>query len=554
MRIALIGLFAAALLSGCAKDGGLLARVGGREISVNDFLAAARSAQDQYPGPPDSAKAMLLDDLIHRQLMLRHAEDLGWYRDTLISHFRGVKEKELLSEALHRQIAPRNIPVSDAEVEQLYAWRDSSAHMQAIYCFTRALAQGAFDEVQRTGDFAAVANKFNPTGLLPPGGDLGDQSSGNLVEPLDQLLRTAPIGKLIGPLEVPGQGWFVVRVTRRSKRPQVPIDAQRPLLAEMIRQRKQRTVLIQNQQKMRAQYQLRLVPGGSQALFAHMAGGPNTPAQLPPQLGAQPLARWHTPEGDRVFTLQDAIHALLTGEGERPNPNVLPSIEEWILLQCSNQIEATEARRRMIAEDPEWNRELDQAVNGYVLDAYYQEEVAARATQEPDDARLAYERNRQRYDRLESAKLLVVTFPDSAGAARFTTHAAHAGDLRKAAAMAPGSPPVEELDVTFSPPSMEWAQYRNTLLQMQPGNGYGPFRLRTGEWRIFQLESKVQIQPDLANLEPEQRNLLQQQTLEVARERRLSEVIRQLQTSFPTEVHREKLKRLPWPVPPLAGS
>jgi len=34
----------------------------------------------------------------------------------------------------------------------------------------------------------------------------------------------------------------------------------------------------------------------------------------------------------------------------------------------------------------------------------------------------------------------------------------------------------------------------------------------------------------------------------------LSEVIRQLQTSFPTEVHREKLKRLPWPVPPLAGS
>jgi parvulin-like peptidyl-prolyl isomerase len=545
----LAGLIALAPMAGCSSRGDLLASVGGRPITVDDFLAAARSAQDQYSGPADSAKALLLDDLVRRQLMLRHAQDLGWFRDSLVSNFRRLKEQELLTDAMRRQLAPRNIEVSDAEVRQLYAWRDSSAHIQVIYCYTQGLAKAAADEVRRTGDFAAVAHRFNPPGALPPGGDLGEQSSGNLVQPLDGLLRTAPVGKLIGPLEVPGQGWFVARITRRSARPQPPLEPQRAILKEILRQRKQRAVLVRNQQRLRAAYDLQLVPGGSQALFARMNAGANAPPNLPPEQLAQPLARWQTPEGEQYFTMRDAVDELRSGQGERPDPGLLPAIEEWILLQSTNRIEATEARRRMIAQDPDWRRQLDEVVNGYVLDSYYAEEVSAKATPTPDDARAAFERNRSSFGRLDSAKVLVITFPDSASAFGFLQHAGHAGDLRRAAAMVPGSPPVEELGLRFPPPNLEWARQHDAIARMHPGEGAGPFPVHGG-WRVYQLESKTQSSPEMSELEPAQRAALDQQAVEMARERRLTELVEQLRGSFPVELHLDRLKRVPWPVPP----
>src|SRR5262249_30862456 len=150
-----------------------------------------------------------------------------------------------------------------------------------------------------------------------------------------------------------------------------------------------------------------------------------------------------------AFTMGEAIDELRNGQGDRPDPSVLPSIEEWILLQASNRIALTEARRRLIASDPEWRRQLDEAVNGYILEAYYKEEVAGTSEQRPEHAQQAYDPNRPRFDQLEPAKLLVITSPDSPAAAHFGEHAMHAKDLRAAAAMAPGPPPVEELELSF---------------------------------------------------------------------------------------------------------
>lgn len=547
-RLSVLALIAAFALAGCSKDAGVLASVGGRVVTVDDFLAAARSAQDQYPGPPDSAKAMLLDDLVRRQLMLRHAQDLGWFKDTLTATFRHDKEKELLTESMRKELAPRDIPVSDAEIAQLYAWRDSSTHIQVIYCYTQAAARAAADEVRRGGDFAQVADRFNPQRMIPPGGDLGEQAPGSLVQPLDDLLRTAPVGEVIGPLEVPGQGWFVARVLGRSPRPQTPIDGQRPMLAEMIRQRKQRAVLVRNHQRLRAQYDLQLVPGGSQLLYARMNAGPNAPADLPPAQLAQPLARWQTPEGPSAFTMGDAVQELRTGQGDRPDPSILPSIDEWILLEASNRIVLTEARRRMIDSEPGWQRQLNEAVNGYILEAYYNEEVVAKTTPSSDDTRLAWERYRSQFDRLDEVKLVAVTFPDSQSLVHFAEHAGHAGGLRAAVAMVPGAPPAEDVELKFPGAPIEWEPLRRTFMIMQPGQGMGPLHMRSG-WRMLQLVSKVQVSPDFASLDEKSRLSVQQQGVEMARERRLNELVEQLRTSFPIEIHRDRLKRLPWPVP-----
>ena len=66
-----------ALASGCSNDQGVLARVEGDAISVDDFLYAARGLEARYPGSPDSAKWTLLDDLVNRRLMILEARELS---------------------------------------------------------------------------------------------------------------------------------------------------------------------------------------------------------------------------------------------------------------------------------------------------------------------------------------------------------------------------------------------------------------------------------------------------------------------------------------------
>src|SRR5690349_3491137 len=62
-----------ALLAGCADRGNVLARVGQQTITVEDFNDAAGPVAAQMPGPPDSAKRMLLDDLVRRALLIEEA-------------------------------------------------------------------------------------------------------------------------------------------------------------------------------------------------------------------------------------------------------------------------------------------------------------------------------------------------------------------------------------------------------------------------------------------------------------------------------------------------
>ena len=67
----------AAWLAGCSAGPDVLAKVGDRAITRDEFLDVARRAQGQYPGTGDSAKANLLEDLIKRQMLVMAAEKQG---------------------------------------------------------------------------------------------------------------------------------------------------------------------------------------------------------------------------------------------------------------------------------------------------------------------------------------------------------------------------------------------------------------------------------------------------------------------------------------------
>jgi hypothetical protein len=561
--LALCALVALPLLAGCGSPSGVLARVGRHTITIGDFVDVARGNEARYAGLPDSAKAMLLQDLLRRALLLAEAERRGLYRDSLVKNFSKATADDILLNALFASLSPRNIAVSDGEIEQLYAWRDTVGHVLLIYAPSRSAAGGAIGDLRHGAPFAMVADRYGMMGVLPPGGDLGFLAPGSLVPPLDRYLRTAALNQVIGPIEAPGEGWFIMEVLARRAQPQPPLDGQqRFVLGDMLRQRKQRVLAVRAVTDLRAGYAMRLEPGAGQALFAHLngPGGPLTqgmgetlPARpLPEELGIV-LGRWEDGPRAGTYTMAEAIADLNVAGREHPSPTVLPSIQHWIETQMVRRIAAIEARHRHLDEDPAIARGIEQRIDNYVLNSFYDAELAPRAEITPDDVRAAYDRNPGAFQRLDQVRLLETTLADSAKAAALLVHAGHAPSLREAVAMAAPGARVTEETVRFPAAPGPWKPHAEALMGMAPKECIGPIAVKGG-WLIAQLVSKVQGPQPFESLPEEVMQYLRQQAADTKRDRVLNETVSAISKTVKPEVYPERLKNIPWPLPPAPGA
>ena len=546
---------AALALAGCGADSArVLARVGGRTITTDEFLEAARDHPAQYAGPPDSAKALLLDDLVRRALVLCDAERLGMYRDTALARYRGQVANEALLQTVYDQLAPEDVPVSEGEVEQLYAWRDSAAHVRAILCASRGAAEAALAELGRGAGFAEVADRFGALGAVPAGGDLGYLAPGSLVTPLDRYLRQAPLHTVIGPVESPGEGWFLLEVLERARRTQAPLEAQRAILRDMLRQRKVRALRLRAFRALREAYDVRLEPGGAQAMFAYFnqpeaeRGGRDLEAPDSAQR-AIVLARYDAGGASGAYTFGEAIADLRVYGREKPNVAMIPSLEGWIERQAVRRVALLEARRRRLDEEPRTLRAIQNRVDNYVLDAYYETEISPGVEASPEDVREAYERTKESFQRLDQVDLLEVTLRDSAAAAELVAHAGHAPSLREAVAMAAPGAPVREERVRYPDAPERWKPYQAAFMQTSPHECLGPLAV-AGGWQVVQMVSKQQGPQAFDQLPPAIVQGIRQQATEISRDRTFNHVTDRLRREFNPEVHLERLRALPWPVAP----
>lgn len=544
-------------LAGCGGESRTLASVGKSTITVGDYLSGAKGAAAQYPFAPDSAKSVFLDDLVRRRLLLEEARNRGLFDDSLTVIYRRTKEQELLGRQLSGELVPAEVPVSEAEVRRLYDERKTSARVQLIYAFSREVAQSALEQIRRGEDFGVVADRLNPTGMLPARGDIGEQLPGNLVSPLDDYIRTAPPGTIAGPLDSPTQGWFVLKILDRQPHAEGPYETEKAQLIGMLHQRKQRAVAIAAYKRLREGYRVRLEPGGAQALFHHFNRSPGeSTAVVSPAENSQVLARWETPEGARTYTFGDALLDLQNVQDQKPDGTNVPSIEQWVLLQVTRRVQTVEATRRGFELDPGWRRELDESVNNYVLDALYANAIGSEAAAAgPEDAHLAYIRNQQRFEQVDRVTLETLEFPDSAAVQRFLQHAGHhhgGGDLRAIAAAAPGTPPVRDVEITFPSNDPDWERLAPTFRTMGRGDAIGPF-VAHGHLVVAMLMDKSTSITPFDKLAPADRAQLDAEASEFARERRFLALLDELKRRYPVTKNQALLKQLPWPVEPTAS-
>ena len=547
----LASLLALALIAGCSADTDVVARVGNQPIHGEDLLIVARQIGARYSGPPDSAKAHLLDDLVRRELLVQGAMRGGFHRDTALLDQRRQLEEQTLRERLFSELSGGTVPVSEGEIQTLHGWRNQETRARVVFSFSREGILAARSDLARGADFAGVADRFNPPGFTPPGGDLGFVTPGFLLQPLDDLIRTSPPGKLIGPIEARGQGWFLLRVEERRARQNSPLEADRNLLTEVIRQRKQRQMMVRALDRLTAEYEIEVVKGAPQELTMRVinAGDQGVPP-LTPGEQATAMARYR----GGVYTLGDAFQDLLTGRNQ-PDFHVLPSVERWLNSRALDRVLLLEARAHQYLEEPVVERSLREKTNDILLQSYFAQQVLMPTQATEEDARALYQRAGQVLE-LKGARILVVSLRDSAAALQLALSARQAEGLREAVATAAPGNRVRTETLEFPNPNPVWRSLEPRLRVLEPGQYDGPFQTPFG-WLVVQMVSKSQVPSSFDALTEGQKEMLRNQATDLKRQQRLEELIASLRREIPVTIDWRRLKRLQWPemVPslPLGG-
>lgn len=552
-RIALAGLAFAApcgSLVGCSSGPQVLARVNGEDITVAQFNEVARTQALRYPGPPDSAKAGLLEDLVARELLVQGARGQGLDKTPEFQAYARTVERQVLLDGLFQRLLSGPFPVSEAEVKELHERRAIATRARLIFAFDEAFARQAKKDLARGEPFATVADRYNPTGMIPPGGDIGFLQPGSLLPPLDDLVRTGAPGQVLGPVSGGGEGWFLVRIEERRREPQPPLAVARAELFEMLRQRKQRAALLRVMEHLRTEYQVVVEHGAAQSVVSKLrqtpGGAPSL--QIPPPPGPEDRRRVLARYRGGVYTLGEAYDDLLSGERARPNLAVLPSVARWIESQALERVALVEAERRHLREEPAIARRIQEADKDYLRQGYSQRRIGVPFAVGPEDLRAAYAQQQVMLARLQGARVVSVTMPDSAGAAALAAQARHVPTLREAAATAGVGLLVRDVQVVF-PDTTGWAPFEGQLSMMSPGDIAGPFPVATG-WVIFQLRQKEEGAPPFEGLSDAERRQLQGAAIALRRQVRLAALTDSLRKVFAPVVYRDRLRRVAWPPVP----
>ncbi len=92
----------------------------------------------------------------------------------------------------------------------------SKASARHILVATEAACQNLKDEIEAGGDFASLATEHSQCPSGRQGGELGEFSRGQMVPEFDQVVFSAEVGKVQGPVKTQF-GYHLVEVTSRSE-------------------------------------------------------------------------------------------------------------------------------------------------------------------------------------------------------------------------------------------------------------------------------------------------------------------------------------------------
>jgi hypothetical protein len=515
---------------------------------------------------PDSAKRRLLSDLVARALLAEHAQVLGYDREPGYAGAIARAEVPILTDALFRDQVGGTVQVSDAEVREFYRQRGVQTRVQIMFISDRPRAERALRELRAGADLAQVADRYSLPGMVPPGGDAGFITPGGLLDPLDDAVRTRPIGSVSEPMPMRGHGFVIFKVLERRPSPQPPFEQEAARLREMLNQRKQRAAAFEILDHLKQQYAVGPVQGGSQFLFQKF-----TPLRAPAFLGrnaqpampdfseeemARPLVAWR----GGSYAVRQALDDLQSAQ-QRPSLAVLPEIQEFVMGYALQHVAVAEAKRRGLHLAPATAARLGERADEWLVNRLYERAVVPRAVVSAEALDSIYRSRRDQLVRTEEARVRYVVTRDQAlaeqlagpppGSAPGEERSVAPADFAARAKQRGAHLMEERVDVLAHPP--RWSQFEELLGTMNLGEVAGPFQVREG-WIVFQLVDRRGRTPDFEELDPYTQRALMSEALDQSRRLMLGGIVDSLRAvTRPYELFPARLRALSWPAQPTSG-
>lgn len=260
MKLKLIPLMLAgtALITGCEKAKDVqtantpaitkeeaVASVNGTYISKKTLETLEKEIAERSQGQ-SFPKEQLLEELIQRELLIQQATQKQLDKNPEVIERMNTVRNSLLSQAALQDYLKNN-PVTDDEIKAEYDSKmgNMGSEYKASHILVKAEdeAKKIIAELEKGGDFKALAKKHSIDPMGSEGGDLGWFTADRMVPPFSEAVVALENGKYSKQPVQTQFGWHVIlREDSRALTPP-PLDAVKEQIRPMLQRQKAQTMI-----------------------------------------------------------------------------------------------------------------------------------------------------------------------------------------------------------------------------------------------------------------------------------------------------------------------
>lgn len=205
-----------------AAESDVVAKVGDKEITERDLMAAAGAIGQQFAQlPPEQRKLALLSALIDIKALAQAAEKAKLQDEPDVATEIAFQRER----ALHNAYFAKNGvgAVTEEELKARYDKEIASVdakqevHARHILVKTREEAEAVIKQLDEGADFEAVAKEKSTGPSGPEGGDLGFFGPGQMVPPFEKVAFAMEPGSYTKEPVETQFGWHVIKVEEKRE-------------------------------------------------------------------------------------------------------------------------------------------------------------------------------------------------------------------------------------------------------------------------------------------------------------------------------------------------
>lgn len=384
---ALVGL---GLVVSCGKKSGkVVARVGSREITIEDYNQQYLAISSRYrPRKMQTmeAKERFLQDLINKEILASEAWRLGLGDDPNLAMQMKFLTDQAVMTVLRDEEVERRVSVAPGELQEFYERQRERYHVEILGFSDREEAVRAVERTRGGESFADLADESTVRRAYPRA-DAGEISWGTFQEPLNSIVFGMKAGEVSDPVPMLDNNWAVVRVVEIIPNEDLPsFEDVKNSLVENLKNIKRRERFATWMHESIAKYQVEVDSDVAERVRERLVWDVSASDDPRPELTTEEAQLvLGTFRGGR-WTLSDFLDRLMVmPKGSRPDVGMAPKeFVSTVRLMVTNEALLGEGYERGLDQQPGVRKRLDRAREERMVTALYRSIVRDVTVTEED--------------------------------------------------------------------------------------------------------------------------------------------------------------------------